>query len=323
MEIGSRIKIFTIKAKKVMSNRRLDHYYLKKTAEGKTYLAMLFDAILVKFVVLFALFIFFYIRTFDMLFSSIITIQFLILYMLISYKIKKMRLRKAIDKVNEQVAKKKIYKDLINKTPYEFIEIMKSNLEKCDFSKIQMVNQRDLDLVGEYNNKKIGIKCFQFSKDYKVGINIIRDFFLALRNQELEEGIIITTSSYSEDVNDFLLKLKDHINIRVLDLDRIINIMKKAETYPVKKEIEKIILNQIAEKKKKITEYRDTVVSKKKFARYFIIATVILFFGKITPYELYYQIVAGILYLLGLISTGNYVVNLLKSNTEDKIEGIF
>ncbi len=317
------LKLFKSKAGDMITKKRLNNYYLRKSAKGKTYLAILFDAVFVKIIVLTGLFIFFFIRTLDLLFSSIITIQFLILYLIISYKINKVRLKSNIDKVNEEVVKKKVYKDLINKTPIEFVETIKCNLEKLDFAKLDIVSQRDLDLVGELRGKKTGIRCFQFSKDYNVGTNIIREFFLTLRQHELEQGVIITTSSFSEDVKDFLPKLKDHIDIHVIDLNRIIKIMKKAETYPSNKEIDKIILNQIAEKRKKLIEYGNTVVSKKKFAKYLIIATLILFFGRITPYKLYYQIIAVILYILGLISAGNYVLNLLKSNTKDKTEEIF
>lgn len=323
MEMSSHLKSFGNKAKEIMHKRRLNHYYLKRTAEGKSYIAMLFDAILIKLAVLFGLFVFFYLRTLDFVFSSIITVQFLILYLLVSYRIKKIRLRDAIERVNKQEVKKKIYKDLINKTPFDFVEFIKDNLEKCNFSNLQMVNQRDLDLVGVFKNKTVGIRCFQFTKDYKVDANITRDFFLALRDKQIEEGVIVTTSSFSDDVGDFLHKVEDHIKIRGIDFEKTISIMKKAETYPTKKEIEKIILNQMQKNRGKAVEYRDRVVTRKKIKWYFISAIAIFIFGQITPYAMYYRAVAWILVLLGLISAGNYVWNLLKSNTEDKTEEIF
>ncbi len=320
-------KGFLIGIKKLVNEsiikRKLNKYYLEKNTSGKTYLAVFFDAILIKIVFVIIFFIYFFIRTSDYLFSGIITIQFLILYCLILFKVRKIKMKKIVDEVNYQVAKRKIYKDLINKTPYEFIEEIKSNLEKCSFEDLHISNDKDVDLLGKFKGNIFGIRCFQHNNDYKININIVREFFLTLKKLDIEEGMIITTSAFSEDVNEFLPKLENCIKIHPVNIDRLLNIMKKAGSYPSEYEIEKIILNHIKERRKKLNEYRDTVLSKGKSFKYIIIGVIINMFGKFTPYTLYYEIVSYILIFLGLISTGNYLVNLLKSNTENKADNIF
>lgn len=309
--------------KKMSRNKKLKKYYLERMRSGKTYMAMLFDGVLFKLIFLLITYVFFYIRTESIWFSGIISVQFVILYILVFYKVRKIRLSKAKEKIDYQVAKKKIYKDLINQPPYEFIEEIKTNLEKCEISDLEISNDRDIELIGYFKNNKIAIKCLQFSSDYKVNTNVVREFFLALKRNKLDEGIIITTSSFSEDAKAFLPKLEEHADIHTINMENLINIKKKAKTYPTEKEIEKIILNQIADKKRKLKEYRDTVLSKGKSTKYFLLALIIFFFGKITPYQLYYRIVSVILVALGIVSITKYLVELLEPKEGKKNQDIF
>lgn len=305
-----------------MKKRKLKRFYLEKKGNGKSYAATLFDSIVFKLLFSIASFAFFYFRTEDMWFSIIISVQFLILFSLITYKVNKIKMAKTIKKVNGQVAKREIYKDLTNETPYDFVENIRDNLGKCNIDNLEISSERDLDLIGYFHGEKIGIKCLQYNSDYKVNINIIREFFLSLRKHDLKEGIVITTSSFSEDVKDFLPKLQKHVKIHVIGLDKLIEIMKRAETYPSEKEIQSIILNEIAHKKRRLKEYRDTVLSKGKTTRYILIGIMIYFLGKATNYRIYYTAVSIILITLGIFSIGNHLLGMIKSDVEDKNDSI-
>ncbi|MTI49079.1 MAG: restriction endonuclease [Firmicutes bacterium] len=323
MDIDKTILFDIQKALKEKSNKRkLKKYYLEKIGKGKTYTAILFDDILLKALFLIICTVFFYIKTSDIWFSGIISLQFLLLYIIISYKIKKVKYKKAVEKINSQVAKKKIYKDLTNETPYDFIEEIKSNLEKCNFQDLKISSEKDLDLVGDFKENKIGIKCFQYTSDYKVNANAVREFFLVLRKHELNEGMIITTSSFLDDTNELLPKLENYVKIHLLDMDDILNIMKKAETYPSNSEIEKNILNKVNHKKRKLKEYRDTVLSKGKSSRYIIIGFIIYFFGRFTPYDGYYTAISVLLFILGIVSIANYLIKLFFSENSEDNKGI-
>jgi len=317
---------FLKKAKKNLSDinnkRKLKKYYIEKTKNGKTYIAIVLDKIFIKVIVALAFFLYFFFETQDFIFAAIISVQFFLLYSLISYKIRKRKLESSIEDIHRELARGKIYEDLINETSLDFSERVKSTLEKCNIEDIKLLNQKHLDMTGYINGEIIGIKYFQYNEDHKVTVNSIREFFLTLKNIGIKNGVIITTSSFVEDAKSFLPKLKNHISIHLVNLDGFISIMRKAGTYPTDKELEGLILEKISDNRRKLVEYRNTVLSKGKATKYIVLSIIIFFWGKITPYKFYYSIASYLLLILGLISMGKYLLSLMKQN-EDESDDTF
>jgi hypothetical protein len=305
-----------------INNRRVKRYYLEKSNNGKTYIASLLDTLLFRFVLAIAFLAYFFYMTNNLLFTILLDLQFIILYSLVAYKIKSIRLRKAINIVNGKLAKEQILKDLLNKTPYEFVEFIKEVLEKRTFEDLRIFHQKDIDLLGEFNGETVGIKCFQFDEKTKVDIKDIREFFLGLKELDIKQGFVITTSYFSDGIEDFLPKLEKYVKIRLINVDKLINILKKVDMYPSEREIKNLILERINERKKKIKEYRKFLLSKGKTFKYFFIGIVIYYWGRITPYQRYYSIVSYLLFSFGIISLalsiGKYIFEFTSTISEEK-----
>ncbi|MGF7058733.1 restriction endonuclease [Brassicibacter mesophilus] len=308
MDTNVYIKKVKNKLTETTNKIRLRRYYTEKLSEGKTYIATIVDKIVFRSFITLICFLFININTKSILFSLLITFQLFILYNILAYKINQKRLNKRIEKINHVVVGEKILKDLLNKSPYDFEEYIKEILEKCGFQSIESVNRKDIDLIGTLGNQKTGIKLYQYNSDYKVSINNIRDFFLELRELDISEGIVITTSTFSKDINNFLPKLKNYAAIRLFNLEAIIKLMKKADMYPSESEIKRIILSEIIEGRPKLKNYKDTVLSKNKTLKYFVISFILMMFSRITPYKSYYKIVSYILVFIGVISIIGIVI---------------
>lgn len=303
-------------SKKLINGFRLRRYYSENSRTGKTYMAIILDKLILRVIAFIGFILIFYFISESILFSIIISIQIFILYNFILYKINKSRMQRKMDIVNQQVVLKKTHKELLNQTPQDFLDYIINVLEKYGFDSITRVNGKELDLIGIISDRKIGIKCLQYDNDYKVGVDIIRDFYVGLRNHELSEGAIITTSSFSLDAENLLAKLKKYAHIQLVDIEGLLEIMKKADLYPSEKEIKKIMLDEISDNRLNFKRYKDVVLSRGKIIKYILLGISLIIFGRFTPYSTYYNIVAIIIFFMAVASLIVLIVSLFKVNEE-------
>lgn len=306
--------------KKYINNIKLKRYYIENTMEGRSYFAIFLDSLVIKVILFILGFIYFFIRTNSLGFTATITVQLILLFWIINGRIKKSRLNTAKKEVYDKVAKEKIFGDLINKTPYEYLSYLKSALEKYKVEDIKLFHQTDVDMLANLDGNRIGIKCYQYNKDYKVSSNHVREFFLTLNKMDINEGIIITTSTFSEDAKELLPKLKDHGKLHLMDIEEIVKLFKQVELYPSDNDIKKIILDKISDKKRRMKEYKNEILSKSKIGKYIIIGLVIYLWGGFTPFETYYNLVALILILLAIISFGKYISSFIYVDSANEEE---
>ncbi|SCG83185.1 hypothetical protein DW1_1615 [Proteiniborus sp. DW1] len=303
-------------SKKLINGFRLRRYYSENSRTGKTYMAIILDKLILRVIAFIGFILIFYFISESILFSIIISIQIFILYNFILYKINKSRMQRKMDIVNQQVVLKKTHKELLNQTPQDFLDYIINVLEKYGFDSITRVNGKELDLIGIISDRKIGIKCLQYDNDYKVGVDIIRDFYVGLRNHELSEGAIITASSFSLDAENLLAKLKKYAHIQLVDIEGLLEIMKKADLYPSEKEIKKIMLDEVSDNRLNFKRYKDVVLSRGKIIKYILLGISLIIFGRFTPYSTYYNIVAIIIFFMAVASLIVLIVSLFKVNEE-------
>jgi len=318
VDIKSNLKIVNSKLSEIRKKMKLKKYYVEKLDEGKTYIATIIDKIIFRVIIVLIVFFMLLVNSNSTLFSILITSQLYMIYHFIAYKINKNRMKKRINKINKIVVEEKIFKDLINKPPYEFISYIEEILRKCGFKNIQLLNSKDIDMIASIARRKVGIKCYQYNTDYKVSINNIRDFFLELRRLKIEEGIIITTSTFSKDIDSFLPKLSNYVDIKLFDIVDITKLMKKAELYPSEGEIKRIILSEISESRPRLVNYKETVLSKNKILKYFLIGAILNLFSRITLYQTYYKVASYILISIGIITLIGNVLTSRNEVQEDK-----
>lgn len=300
----------------IFNDLRLKRYYNEKPGKGKTYMAIMLDKVIFRLIVLIAFIFLFYFISESILFSIIISLQVFVLYVLIMYKINKERLKKKVALVNQQVVLKKIFRELLNQTPDDFLEYMVDILNKYGFDSVIKVDGRDLDIISTITDRKIGIRCLQYDNDYKVGADTVRDFFVSLRKNELNEGAIITTSTFTQEANNLSIKLKKHAHIQLVDIEGLLEIIKNTSLYPSDAEIKKIILNEISDSRIHFKSYKEVVLSKGKIVKYILLGTVIIIFGRYTPYTTYYNLVAAIIFIMAIVSLILLLIDIFRVNEE-------
>lgn len=309
-------KNFKKKLIKKVNDLRLKRYYYEKTGEGKTYLAMILDKVIFKIILFSFLIMFFYYISKSFWFSLIISIQIFILYNFVAYKTNKLKYRKIIRTVNRQVVLRKFFKELLNYSPHDYIDYIVEILEKYGVENIEKLERRDIDIICTLSGEKIGVKCFQYDNDYKVGVDIIRDFYIGLRKLHINKGVIITTSSFTQETIILSEKLKKHLHIQLVGIEEIIDIIDKAKIYPSDSEIKNIILNEISDNKIHFNTYKDVILSKNKILKYILLGVSMIIFGNFTPYKLYYIVVGYIIFGIALLSIIKLLNDLFKANEE-------
>lgn len=310
------IKTIKSKVKTINNNRRVRAFYLERISKGKTHLAYILDLVFMQISFFVITLAFFFTRTHNLMFSLVITFQFFILFVLMLYKINQLKFQKSIKEVNYELVKKKMLQEYINKTKYEFNSYFVKLLEEGSLNNTIHSSEKEIDLIGDVEGEKVAIKLYQYKEDYKVSIPNVREFFLKVKELGITSGIIITTSGFSQDVYEFLPKLKEHCNIHLLDMDGVMELLQKADMYPTNKEIEKMVLNDINENRKKILKHRNNLLSGSKAIKYFALSFFLYLGGGVTPYKAYYNLASYGLLILGTMSLGKHLLYLLSSRIE-------
>ncbi|KNF09955.1 mrr restriction system domain-containing protein [Gottschalkia purinilytica] len=306
--------------KRFNNNLKIKKFYTEKTGNGKSYIASSMDKALLSFLIWIFIFVYIYYKSNSFFLSTIISTQFIILYIILIRKINKRKLEKNIENIDKSIILNKVYKDIIDYSPDEFVNYIKDVLEKCTLKDTQILNKKDIDLIGILNEKKLGIKCYQHNKEHNVSVSNVRSFFLELRELNIDEGIIITTSDFSDEAVEFSNKVKEHKKIKLINLNNFLNIMKKANMYPSKKQINEMILEEISDNKKRIKDYGKNVISQSNMKKCFILGIVLLAFSKITPFAKYYRIVAYVLIFLGLVSLIKSIIIKIQDKSMENID---
>lgn len=295
------------KIRKLHKELKIMFFYIKEVNKNKSLIAIFLDKISIAIIINFTIIVISYTMTKDYLFTLCVFIQFFILFILITYQIKKNKYKCAIQKVNDDLARKKISNDLYNMNELEFKQYIKNILGKSKIMDLQMINQEFIDIVGRLSNNVVAVKCIKRETKYKINIDDIKRFIIELKNMNFQMGIIITNGYYSDDVKDIIKKIERHKKIYLVDFDFLIKILKVENEYPSKREIRSIILDMNmlnSNDKQKIS--RERIFSSNKALRFFCFGFITYFLGKTSSLKNYYSLVSYFLMVFGLISAGNY-----------------
>ncbi|WP_066506514.1 restriction endonuclease [Abyssisolibacter fermentans] len=283
--------------------QKLKKYYRSYNNQDKTMISDIVDYFVVLFTLFLISFIYFAIITKSLLISITISVVIIFIVFIVLFYFKRQQRIKKIKIINEKVALNEIIKELTNKSPYEFSNFMKDVFEKSGITELTVMYENEIDMIGIYNRKKIGIKIFQLKEDYKVSLKDLKSFFIFLRKHNINSGIVFTTSFFLKEVDTLVKRIGDTVNVQLINKDEILDLYSKANMYPNIKYIQKTILDIIEDSKKEVKKKRLSVVSSsKKIFTYFLTGIIISWMGNITPYSLYYRVASIILYLLGILS---------------------
>ena len=214
----------------MIKDNKVRKTYVKEALGNRNYLSYRTDLMLLKILVSFVVFIATYFIYFDLILSLLLASLVFFVFTLVN-KIN-------VDKKNERG------KNML----------MKKVKEEYFSSKIEEINQNDFEMLIKlffnnegYNNifkkgrslylaeKEGYITCIKIFKLYE-GIEVekldIRSLLTFMRNSNIRNGFLVTTSSLSEEAAKLIEKFKDRFEITVIDIEGMYSLADKYNMLP-------------------------------------------------------------------------------------------
>ena len=288
--------------KRIRKQMILNSYYTSRIKDGKSIHASLIDWIFVSLL----LTLFFLITIFNSTKKIILSIVFTMILMgiyliiLIAYK-GRVRYRKILE-INEYIANKQITKEIAKYGNRDFFIYVKELLEKYYNTSFFQYNSH-INYIGEVDGDIYGVKCFKNSLDNKVTLKDLEHYIEEMKVKNIEDGIIVTSSYFADEV-------KKETDYLLVDYDEIKKMLIKIGAYPVKEEIEELIIDKYRYRRESIKE-KLSLYRKDKIYKFIILGIILYLISSIVDYPIYYKIMAflsiGFGIIIGVYNLANYL----------------
>ncbi|MCF6464077.1 hypothetical protein [Clostridium sp. Cult1] len=288
--------------KRIRKQMILNSYYTSRIKDGKSIHASLIDWIFVSLL----LTLFFLITIFNSTKKIILSIVFTMILMgiyliiLIAYK-GRVRYRKILE-INEDIANKQITKEIAKYGNRDFFIYVKELLEKYYNTSFFQYNSH-INYIGEVDGDIYGVKCFKNSLDNKVTLKDLEHYIEEMKVKNIEDGIIVTSSYFADEV-------KKETDYLLVDYDEIKKMLIKIGAYPVKEEIEELIIDKYRYRRESIKE-KLSLYRKDKIYKFIILGIILYLISSIVDYPIYYKIMAflsiGFGIIIGVYNLANYL----------------
>ncbi|MDR5658016.1 restriction endonuclease [Serpentinicella sp. ANB-PHB4] len=303
------------------SSRRFNAYYMQSKEDQRNQTAKVFDYVLVRFMVFLVIFTFTYVE-FNNVYTSGLTalvILTVIHFILIKHREKKLSKNKILKR--KSLAGQKVYKELTNKTQEEAQDYIYNLLSTLHFKniKFESVQNKVIELNAALNGERVNILFYLYKADVDVELKEVREFFQNSVKNEVNKGVVITTSDFTQDTYNFLEQLHGKFKLILINKDMLLRVIDKCNLFPDEDEIDEIIENKISKKERKWSQYKNVMFSGQKVKGYFLLSIYLLILSRHIPYSTYYKTVALTTLLLGLISLAAYMLK-KKNKTKDVID---
>ncbi|WP_130807267.1 restriction endonuclease [Senegalia massiliensis] len=313
------IKKLEKKLKHKVKQYKLNSFFISESNKKKTLFARMIDRLFISIIIFIISYLIFIYKWNSIYISIFLSLTFSILiYSILNLKNKR-EIKNAKKVTTKKIVEEMIYNDILNKTPGEISIYFSDLFKQLGFYTNDKLSD-DFYLEVFNDNLKIGINILQYSSEYGVNEEALRKFFIKLNKSNLNKGIIITTSSFYEDTKRLVMKLKKYKNIELVDIKKLISIIKGTKLYPNKKEIENYILNKIENNKKSVTYYIKNILSPNKWKKYLISSFSIWIFGQFTDFHNYYIFIVLVLFSLGIVCLLRKTINYIYNGNEKKPE---
>lgn len=299
------------KLKALRRERQIKNFYMKRIKDGKSRKAVFLDNIILKAFIGLFLYLFVLLRVKKWILSLVISIILFSLYLYINNKIRTKRYLKKVQCINEEIGNTIVSSKINNLNNKEFIKYNKEILEKYYETNLIETNKESIDLVGEIQGYLYGIKAIKTNFNNRINSKDLEVFFQELKKEKIKKAIIITNTNFTEEVIESIDE-----NIKLVDYDNLIELLKKVGLYPSKDEIEDLIHSQREEKRKKRVKDSKNYFVLGKLIRYFILAIVLWLLSYFVSYSLYYRFMSIFLIIFSLIGLIGYIIRLIKKKKE-------
>ncbi|MBZ2173656.1 hypothetical protein K8M07_00135 [Schnuerera sp. xch1] len=277
---------------KIRKRLIVNNYYTRKIKGGKSVQATLLDNIFLVIVVATFLLIIIFNLTNDFDLTVMLTIVLGGFYFFISLLWRRGTRYKKINEINEDLANKQVIKEISKYGNRDFLLYVKELLENY-YNTTFFEYDKYIDFIGEIEGEIYGIKCFKNSLDNGVNIKDLEHFTREMKNKNIKDGIIVTSSYFSEEV-------KEKVNYVKIDFDQIKIMLKETGNYPSNKEIEELIITKYNNKRLGLKN-KLKIKGKKKIIKFILLGIALYLISFFVTYQLYYRIMAFISISAGIV----------------------
>lgn len=293
-------------------NKTLELYYMNMEIDKRKKLAKKIDYIFLQVFFFFLAFIIIYMKSKKLWISTILSSIIIYLYYYSYVYIHNKKLKKFQKVKKKEIAKQRIYKEILNRTIDEMEEYLINLFKQIGFSCINQIysNNNSVLLKSIYNNKEILI-YYKYCKNTNVELKDLKEFLLYMKNYKIKRAIFITNYSFTSESNDFVKDINNKYKVLLINKDILLDMIEHNNMFLTNEEINSIIKEKVIEKNKSIKKYKSTIFSNEKKKGYLLSSIYLAISGFYMTYTAYYIIVAYILLFLFIVT---FIINFKKEN---------
>lgn len=206
------------------------------------------------------------------------------------------------------LARKKVIENILKQQPQWFPGYLFENLKVIEgFSDVRLnpdISQEpDIPILAKYKGEDIGIGC-NHDEENLVESRKIKRFFGALVRRGYNKGFYISTTDYREEAKNFSRNIKSQCNIKLIDQEGIIEVVKLAKIWPSEKEVDELVNLEVDKLLNSKRNARKDVISSSKAMDYVFYGAVLIGFTMLfdTQFKYLYYFCAGILLIMATVS---------------------
>jgi len=278
----------------------LNNYYTSEIKRGKSLYATMLDWLFTTL----AISLFVYVTSYNffdsLVASSMLAVLSAFFCVTVLYWNNRRKKSKKIAEINDEIAHKWIINEISKFDNRDFLMWIKEMFE-IYYNTTFHLHAKFIDLIGEIEGEIYAVKCFKCPQDVKITLKDLENFMLEVKELNIKEAIIVTTSYFSDEV-------KEKLNYVLMDFEHIKRIMKEIGQYPTRNDIEDQIISDYNYKKdniKKVLKNR----SKDRIFKFIILGIVLYIYSIFVPYKTYYRIISFISIGVGTVLA---IYNVLK-----------
>ena len=297
-------KQYKAQAEQNRTRRKLKKYYVDSKQDMRSNIAKTLDYIGIRIIIFFLTIILMLVQ-YNNLFISILSASLgTIAFHGIDIFVRNRRTQKIIYKRRKYFASQKVYKDIMNKDISELQEYITLVLNKSRFTikSTEKINERNFLMDTSYKDIELMILFKKYSNETSVPLKEVMEFNRLLKKTENKKGIIISTSDFTKECQNYLEEKFLNKEITLIDKEKLLKIIDEAGLFPTVKEIDEYTVDRIEKQEKKIIAYREVFLAQSKIKSYIILSLFLLVWTRYTTFQLYYFFISIILMGLAALS---------------------
>lgn len=281
----------------LINNRKriLKNYYSKELRRGKTYRASILDRILLYGILFIILGLLLTIKSNRLLLSIFMSGIALYFIIIINSAVLSSSKNKKVKHIKEKLKKQKITREISNLNKEDFIQYIQKLLEEYYNTKVERaLGPLDLKLIKDGDT--FGIKCIKYTMDDRISTREVELFMNDLNSLDLDDGIMITSTYFSDGI-------MDDSKIILMDFDHIVQMLKDLNQYPKDEDIEDYIVDRFTDNRNEIKN-QVKEFDKRKIIQLYGLCAVFYLLSYFISFPLYYKIMAVITFVIATIVSG-------------------